>query len=57
MISRSGAILGSEMVIVRILSALAMAFVVGWVMSFVFRREEAQKAGGRLRCISSLCGL
>ncbi|MGB9627131.1 MAG: permease, partial [Thermodesulfobacteriota bacterium] len=41
----TGAILGSEMVIVRILSALAMAFVVGWVMSFVFRREEAQRAG------------
>lgn len=39
----TGAILGSEMVIVRILSALAMAFVVGWVMSFAFRREEAQR--------------
>ena len=43
----TGAILGSEMVIVRILSALAMAFVVGWVMSFVFRREEVQRTGGR----------
>lgn len=42
----TGAILGSEMVIVRILSALAMAFVVGWVMSFVFRREEVQRIGG-----------
>jgi uncharacterized membrane protein YraQ (UPF0718 family) len=41
----TGAILGSEMVIVRILSALSMAFVVGWVMSFVFRREEAQRTG------------
>jgi len=41
----TGAILGSEMVIVRILSALAMAFLVGWVMSFVFRREEAKRAG------------
>jgi len=39
----TGAILGSEMVILRILSALAMAFVVGWVMSFVFRRDEAQR--------------
>jgi uncharacterized membrane protein YraQ (UPF0718 family) len=39
----TGAILGSEMVILRILSALVMAFVVGWVMSFVFRREEAQR--------------
>jgi uncharacterized membrane protein YraQ (UPF0718 family) len=42
----TGAILGSEMVILRILSALAMAFLVGWVMSFVFRREEAQRAVG-----------
>jgi uncharacterized membrane protein YraQ (UPF0718 family) len=41
----TGAILGSEMVIVRILSALSMACVVGWVMSFVFRREEAQRTG------------
>lgn len=42
----TGAILGSEMVILRILSALAMAFLVGWVMSFVFRREETQRAIG-----------
>jgi uncharacterized membrane protein YraQ (UPF0718 family) len=42
----TGAILGSEMVILRILSALAMAFLVGWVMSFVFRRDEAQRIGG-----------
>jgi len=41
----TGAVLGSEMVIVRILSALAMAFIVGWVMSFVFRREEARRSG------------
>jgi len=39
----TGAILGSEMVIVRILAALAMAFVVGWVMSFVFRHEETKR--------------
>jgi len=43
----TGALLGSQMVIVRILSALTMAFVVGWVMSFVFRREEAQRVRGR----------
>lgn len=42
----TGAVLGAEMVIVRILSALAMAFIVGWVMSFVFRREETQRVGG-----------
>lgn len=41
----TGAILGDEMVIVRVLSALAMAFVVGWVMSSVFRREEAIRGG------------
>jgi uncharacterized membrane protein YraQ (UPF0718 family) len=45
----TGAILGAEMVIVRILSALAMAFVVGWVMSFVFRSEERQRVGTGIR--------
>ena len=39
----TGAILGTEMVILRILSALAMAFLVGWVMSYAFRRDEAQR--------------
>jgi uncharacterized membrane protein YraQ (UPF0718 family) len=42
----TGAILGTEMVVVRILSALAMAFVVGWVMSFAFRQEEIQRVSG-----------
>ncbi len=42
----TGAILGSEMVIVRIVSALVMAFLVGWVMSFVFHREEIKRIGG-----------
>lgn len=36
----TGAVLGAEMVIVRILSALAMAFIVGAVMLWFFRREE-----------------
>jgi hypothetical protein len=36
----TGAILGAEMVTVRVLSALAMAFVVGAVMVGAFRREE-----------------
>jgi uncharacterized membrane protein YraQ (UPF0718 family) len=45
----TGAILGSEMVILRILSALAMAFVVGWVMSFAFRREEATRGGAGIK--------
>lgn len=42
----TGAILGSEMLIVRILAALAMAFVVGWVMSFAFRQEEIKRVAG-----------
>jgi uncharacterized membrane protein YraQ (UPF0718 family) len=42
----TGTILGAEMVILRILSALAMAFLVGWVMSFIFRHEEAQRTVG-----------
>jgi uncharacterized membrane protein YraQ (UPF0718 family) len=45
----TGAILGSEMVIVRILSALAMAFVVGWVMSSIFCQEEATRGGTRIK--------
>ncbi len=36
----TGAILGSTMVLTRIVAALLMAFVVGWVMTLVFRREE-----------------
>jgi uncharacterized membrane protein YraQ (UPF0718 family) len=36
----TGAILGSTMVLARIIAALVMAFVVGWVMTIVFRREE-----------------
>jgi len=44
----TGAILGSEMVIVRIISALSMAFVVGWVMSFIFRTEEFQRSGPKI---------
>lgn len=39
----TGAILGSQMVIVRIIAALAMAFIVGWVMSTVFRHEETRR--------------
>ncbi len=44
----TGAILGSQMVILRIISALAMAFLVGWVMSYAFRRDEAQRIGKAL---------
>jgi hypothetical protein len=40
----TGAILGAEMAIVRIVSALLMAFVVGAVMLVAFRREEQQRA-------------
>jgi uncharacterized membrane protein YraQ (UPF0718 family) len=36
----TGAILGSTMVLARIIAALVMAFVVGWVMTVVFRQEE-----------------
>ncbi len=40
----TGSILGSKMVLSRIASALLMAFVVGWVMSFVFGREKQEAA-------------
>ncbi len=36
----TGSILGSKMVILRVVAALLMAFVVGWVMSFVFGKER-----------------
>ncbi len=39
----TGAILGREMVLVRIISALGMALVVGWVMSMAFRQEEIKR--------------
>lgn len=39
----TGAILGGEMVAVRIFAALAMAFVVGTVMVAAFRQEEATR--------------
>lgn len=40
----TGAILGAPMLGTRIVAALLMAFVVGGVMSFVFRREEKARA-------------
>ncbi len=39
----TGAILGREMVLVRLICALVMAFVVGWAMSTAFRREENKR--------------
>jgi uncharacterized membrane protein YraQ (UPF0718 family) len=40
----TGSILGAQMAWVRVLTALAMAAVVGSVMTFAFRREEAARA-------------
>lgn len=42
----TGTVLGTEMLVVRVVTALIMAFVVGWVMSFVFRREETERLAG-----------
>ncbi len=39
----TGSILGAEMAWVRVLTALAMALVVGWVMTLAFQREESQR--------------
>jgi hypothetical protein len=36
----TGTILGAEMLVVRVVTALAMSFVVGWVMTLAFRKEE-----------------
>lgn len=43
----TGNILGPGMVIARIVAALLMAFLVGTVMSFVFREEQAEPAVSR----------
>ena len=39
----TGSILGAKMVISRIIAAIFMAFVVGLVMSFIFRKEEIKR--------------
>jgi len=40
----TGQILGTEMVIARLISALLMSFAVGFVMAYVFYREERNRA-------------
>jgi len=48
----TGNILGGEIVIARVAAALFMAFIVGWVMTWVFRnekREIAEFKGGEVR--------
>lgn len=40
----TGQILGAEMVIARLISALLMSFAVGFVMAYVFYREERNRA-------------
>jgi len=39
----TGTILGSQMVVARLISALIMSFVVGSVMAYVFRKEEKNR--------------
>ena len=39
----TGTILGSQMVVARLISALAMSFVVGSVMAYAFRKEEKNR--------------
>jgi uncharacterized protein len=40
----TGMILGTEMVVARIVAALLMAFAVGWVMTLAFRTEDRAEA-------------
>lgn len=40
----TGSILGIGMVVSRIIAALLMAFVVGWIMSFIFKKERGEVA-------------
>ncbi|MDR7468901.1 MAG: permease [Armatimonadota bacterium] len=39
----TGSILGAGVAWTRVLTALAMAFIVGWAMTLALRREEAQR--------------
>jgi len=39
----TGSILGTQMVVARLISAILMSFVVGFVMSGVFRREDKER--------------
>jgi uncharacterized membrane protein YraQ (UPF0718 family) len=53
----TGSILGAEMAWVRVITAVVMGFVVGGVMTFAFRREEAERMaaqvnGSKVRIIS-----
>jgi len=54
----TGSILGGQMVWARVLTAVLMAFVVGWMMTLAFRREEVQRSnaasnGPRSRIIAA----
>ncbi|HRT27410.1 MAG TPA: permease [Syntrophales bacterium] len=40
----TGNILGGEMVIARVVAALFMAFIVGWVMTYAFKNEKREVA-------------
>lgn len=50
----TGSILGSQMIIARVIAALSVSFIVGTVMFFAFRKEEQERAltiqgsGGRM---------
>lgn len=39
----TGQILGGQMVLARIISALLMCFIIGFVMAYAFRKEEAER--------------
>lgn len=40
----TGSILGSQMVVARLIAAISVAFIVGAVMTIVFRKEEKKRA-------------
>jgi len=56
----TGAVIGYKMAIVRVISALAMAFIVGFVMITVFKKEEekrtineSEKLGSNIKIINT----
>lgn len=41
----TGAVLGSDMALTRIISAFATAFIIGYIMTYVFKKEEKERIG------------
>jgi uncharacterized membrane protein YraQ (UPF0718 family) len=52
----TGAILGIDMALARIVAALSTAVIIGLIMTTVFRREEAERAAALTKSLSGVAG-